>query len=162
MDRRPAHNQASQALYDRHSPPPVPLTPERLEELIFGTERFRRFTQDSPVMPDVWIAYGTNPGDRLDLLLTPHVEASAPELGFALRERLGARTTREGRPGEALVAYNESYVVAELDFEELVKVALPLTHWWQQNVWRTKADRGRRSSPTTSRTSSRSSTSRSS
>jgi hypothetical protein len=118
----------------------VPLTPERLEELIFGTERFRRFTQDSPVMPDVWIAYGTNPGDRLDLLLTPHVEASAPELGFALRERLGARTTREGRPGEALVAYNESYVVAELDFEELVKVALPLTHWWQENVWRTKAD----------------------
>ena len=140
MDRPPARDQASQALYDRHSPPPVPLTPERLEELIFGTERFRRFTQDSPVMPDVWIAYGTNPGDRLDLLLTPHVEASAPELGFALRERLGARTTREGRPGEALVAYNESYVVAELDFEELVKVALPLTHWWQQNVWRTKAD----------------------
>ena len=118
----------------------MPLTPERLEELIFGTERFRRFTQDSPVMPDVWIAYGTNPGERLDLLLTPHVQSSAPELGVALRDRLGARTTREGRPGEALVAYNESYVAAELDFEELVKVALPLTHWWQANVWRTKAD----------------------
>jgi hypothetical protein len=118
----------------------VTLTAERLEELIFGTERFRRFTQDSPVMPDVWIAYGLDPGARQDLLLTPHVEASAPELGRVLRERLGGRETREHRPEEPRVAYNESYVVAELDFEELVKVALPLTHWWRAHVWRTGAD----------------------
>jgi serine protease AprX len=118
----------------------VTLSAERLEELIFGTERFRRFTQDSPVMPDVWIAYGLNPNARLDLLLTPHVQASAPELGHALRQRLGGDETREGDPEEARVAYNESYVVAELDFEELVKVALPLTHWWRDHVWRTKAD----------------------
>ena len=91
-------------------------------------------------MPDVWIAYGTNPRARQDLLLTPHVNASAPELGHALRERLGGQQTRAGRPGEARVAYNESYVVAELDFEELVKVALPLTRWWHEHVWRTKAD----------------------
>ncbi|MDF2695056.1 MAG: hypothetical protein K0S65_3439, partial [Labilithrix sp.] len=116
------------------------LTPERLEELIFGTERFRRFTQDSPVMPDVWIAYGTDPKARQDLLLTPHVRASAPELGHELRERLGGRQTRAEHTGEARVAYNESYVVAELDFEELVKVALPLTNWWRDHVWRTKAD----------------------
>jgi hypothetical protein len=118
----------------------MPLTPERLEELIFGTERFRRFTQDSPVMPDVWVAYGVDPRARQDLLLTPHVRASAPELGHALRERLGGRQMRQGLPDEPRVAYNESYVAAELDFEELVKVALPLTHWWQEHVWRTKAD----------------------
>jgi serine protease AprX len=118
----------------------VTLSAERLEELIFGTERFRRFTQDSPVMPDVWIAYGLNPNARLDLLLTPHVQASAPQLGHALRQRLGGDETREGDSEEARVAYNESYVVAELDFEELVKVALPLTHWWRDHVWRTKAD----------------------
>ena len=118
----------------------MPLTPERLEELIFGTERFRRFTQDSPVMPDVWIAYGLDPKARQDLLLTPHVQASAPELGHALRERLGGRQMRQGLPDEPRVAYNESYVAAELDFEELVKVALPLTHWWHEHVWRTKAD----------------------
>ena len=56
-----------------------------------------------------------------------------------LRERLGGRQTREHRPEEPRVAYNESYVVAELDFEELVKVALPLTHWWRA-TWRTGAD----------------------
>ena len=125
-------------LYDRHAAA-VTLTPERLEELIFGTERFRRFTQDSPVMPDVWIAYGMDPEARHDLLLTPHVQASAPELGHALIERLGGDRRHE-RPEEARVAYNESYVVAELDFEELVKVGLPLTHWWREHVWRTKAD----------------------
>ena len=55
-------------------------------------------------------------------------------------ERLGGRQMRQGLPDEPRVAYNESYVAAELDFEELV-VALPLTHWWQEHVWRTKADR---------------------
>ena len=116
------------------------LTAEQLEELIFGTERFRRFTQDSPVMPDVWIAYGLNPSAKLDLLLTPHVQASAPELGHVLRQRLGGDEMRQDHPAEVRVAYNESYVVAELEFDELVKVALPLTHWWREHVWRTKAD----------------------
>ena len=48
----------------RHAaqPRPVTLTAEKLSELIFGTERFRRFTQDSPVMPDVWIAYRPRSG----------------------------------------------------------------------------------------------------
>ena len=116
------------------------LTAEKLDELIFGTERFRRFTQDSPVMPDVWIAFGLDPKARLDLLLTPHVQASAPELATELRRRLGGHDTRAERQDEARVAYNESYVVAELDFHELVEVALPLTHWWRAHVWPTKAD----------------------
>ena len=108
------------------------LTAEKLDELIYGTDRFRRFTQDSPVMPDVWIAFGLEPNARLDLLLTPHVRSSAAELGSELRRRLPN--------GAARVAYNESYVVAELDFHELVKVVLPLTPWWRDHVWRTKAD----------------------
>jgi serine protease AprX len=102
------------------------LQPEKLEELIFGTERSRRFTQDSPVMPDVWIAYGLEPKSRIDLLLTPHTESSAAELGHFLQQRLDG----------ASVAYNESYVVAELTFQELVAVLLPLTHWWSEHVWR--------------------------
>jgi hypothetical protein len=116
------------------------LTAEKLDELIFGTDRFRRFTQDSPVMPDVWIAFGLDPKARLDLLLTPHVQASAPELATELRRRLGGHDTRAERQDEARVAYNESYVVAELDFHELVEVVLPLTHWWPAHVWPTKAD----------------------
>jgi serine protease AprX len=106
------------------------LKPEKLEELIFGAERSRRFTQDSPVMPDVWIAYGLDPGSRHDLLLTPHTTASAAELGHYVQQRLGG----------ARAAYNESYVVAELDWEELVTVLLPLTQWWREHVWRPKGE----------------------
>lgn len=117
------------------------LHPKTLELLIFGTERSRRFTQDSPVMPDVWMEYGKYPDAYVDLLLTPHSESSAAELGQALRERLRPRgltmKTPSGTPGdEARITYNESYVVAELDFDELVKVALPMTHWWSKHVWR--------------------------
>ena len=33
------------------------LSRELMEQLMFGTERVRRFTQDSPVLPDVWLEY---------------------------------------------------------------------------------------------------------
>jgi hypothetical protein len=39
------------------------LATRPIEELIFGEVRYRRFTQDSPVMPDVWIAFGKAPAE---------------------------------------------------------------------------------------------------
>ena len=35
-----------------------------VEQLMFGAGRIRRFTQDSPVLPDVWLEYALGPGDR--------------------------------------------------------------------------------------------------
>ncbi|HEY7675840.1 MAG TPA: S8 family peptidase [Candidatus Methylomirabilis sp.] len=118
------------------------LARERIEELIFGSERFRRFTQDSPILPDVWIEYGKDPRLPLDVLLTPHRDATPAALGAALRDRLRreratahwvrlhAKASREVR-----LAHNESYVVAHLTFDELVRAALPLTKWWRDYVW---------------------------
>src|SRR5262245_19209185 len=77
------------------------------------------------------------PSERIDMLLTPHSEGFASELGHEIQKlTAGHGDEREDRPGEARIAYNESYVVAELDFDELVKVALPLTHWWRRYVSR--------------------------
>ena len=44
-----------------------------LEELIFSGDAPRRFTQDSPVLPDVWLAYAeaAEEVDAKDLLITP-------------------------------------------------------------------------------------------
>jgi hypothetical protein len=42
----------------------------QLEEVIFGKTGFRRFTQDSPILPDVWMAYGLDASEPADLLLT--------------------------------------------------------------------------------------------
>ncbi|HEY9420404.1 MAG TPA: hypothetical protein VIW92_03235, partial [Thermoanaerobaculia bacterium] len=66
------------------------LSSKELEYLIFGTERQRRFTQDSPVLPDVWLEYNRKPGEPIDLLLTPYKNRPPSELYKKLRERLRA------------------------------------------------------------------------
>ncbi len=39
-----------------------------LEELIYGKGGARRFTQDSPVLPDVWFEFGEKLTGRVDLI----------------------------------------------------------------------------------------------
>lgn len=114
---------------------------QQLEQLIFGAELSRRFTQDSPILPDVWIEYGVNPGQRVDLLLNPFAELSPGKLFQALRSRLKAvRQTGQWRErhsndsSTAELAYNQSTVVAKLYFDELIQVVLPLTAWWRKYI----------------------------
>jgi hypothetical protein len=71
-----------------------------LRRFVFRTFGRARRTQDSPVMPDVWLRYirvaeriaHTRPGDRsndtVDLLLTPWSGARPGEIAKRLRERL--------------------------------------------------------------------------
>jgi serine protease AprX len=120
------------------------MTREQIEALIYGNpEQHLRFTQDFPVLPDVWIAFAEKPNERIELLLTPYNPIDAATLQRALRERLAVeqpalghyRTqhqlgSSERRPR---IIFNESVVFARLTFEELVRVALPLTEWWKQN-----------------------------
>ena len=113
------------------------------EELIFRGAAARRFTQDSPVLPDVWLEYARTyckgPPEPVDLLLTPHRDASAAELAHALRHRLSAerKTARwkkahAGAATQPEIAYHLSSVAARLHFDELVRVVMPLSAWWHQ------------------------------
>ncbi|HEU4454782.1 MAG TPA: S8 family peptidase [Longimicrobium sp.] len=141
---------------------------EWIEELIFGSETSRRFTQDTPVLPDVWIRYGmaiaAGRDEAVDLLLTPHLRGTAGELFEAVRDRLLAERAVNGRSARlrlvkgvvgALagstglpvprvkhpsVAYNQSTVVAEMYLDEVIRIALPLTTWWRQRVCKTDRD----------------------
>src|SRR5436190_3676917 len=56
-----------------------------------GPVRGRRYTQDTPILPEVWIAYGTDPegAQRRGVLLTPNNESSMAELVRKLRLSLG-------------------------------------------------------------------------
>ena len=102
---------------------------EELSRWIFGPDDARRYTQDSPVLPDVWLAYAEDPGERPHLLLTPHAESTAAALAAALRERLADDL-------EAVeLAYSESYVVASLTFDQLIRDLLPLSDWWSTRLW---------------------------
>ena len=121
---------------------------DQIEELFYGKpEQQRRFTQDFPILPDVWIEYGQAPDRRVEVLLTPHNESDAPTMARALRERLeadqkrgaarGAKKAKTAAPsagGRARVLFNESVVLASLTFRELLRDALPLTNWWQRVV----------------------------
>src|SRR5215207_4832849 len=61
------------------SPPPSGLTRDDVVRIVYGNPRspIQRFTQDSPVLADVWIAFAENPGQPQDLLLTPYQSALA-------------------------------------------------------------------------------------
>ncbi len=116
---------------------------ERIEELFYGRpENQRRFTQDFPILPDVWIAYGRTPGQRIEVLLTPHTESNAAAVAMALRTRLEQDRTAGGSAwktehpglGPPRVLFNESVVLATLSFWELLRGALPLTDWWRQVI----------------------------
>lgn len=119
-----------------------------VEKLIYGHELVGRFTQDSPILPDVWIECARDLRSRHDLLITPYLEASgrmtAGRLSVELRQRLAleAQTPvwRRLHPQEkhpaASVAYNQSTVAASLTFAEMVRVVLPLSKWWLDRVLR--------------------------
>jgi len=119
---------------------------EQIEELFYGKpEQQRRFTQDFPILPDVWIEYGKAPDRRVEVLLTPHNESDAPSMARALRTRLEtdrqAATKRRGAKQAAAadrdrprVLFNESVVLASLSFRELLRDAVPLTNWWKRVV----------------------------
>jgi hypothetical protein len=99
------------------------------------------------------VAFAASPQRRIPLLLTPHYEIPA---GQVARELLGGfvsplagskdvdrNSTRMPSAGtEARVAYIDQLVAANLSYEELVTIALPLTDWWIANA--READRRHR------------------
>ncbi|MCP5030653.1 MAG: S8 family serine peptidase [Actinomycetia bacterium] len=121
-------------------------TPKRGDAATSYARVFRRFTQDSPVMPDVWIQFGLEPFKRQDLLLTPLFDRSPGVLADSFRKSLQAQQTNKSErqrqfetllaarddeaDEEADIAYNQTTVVARLWLYELVQVILPHTAWF--------------------------------
>lgn len=117
-----------------------------LEDLIFSTGRQReRFTQQSPIMPDVWIHYGLEPHQPHDLLLTPDRDSEPGILAAQLRARCdavglprgwqGLPALPEGAPDSKHgIAHNQNTVVARLWYHELLSAALPLSEWWREEL----------------------------
>jgi hypothetical protein len=108
------------------------LDDEGSDEVVRG----RRFTQDTPIMPDVWVEFARRRTDRVDLLLTPNSECSISDLVRFLRVRL-ARERGPGAPAVALT-FNESHIAAKLTLEELIRAALPLSDWFYRMVLKPK------------------------
>ncbi len=111
---------------------------ERMEELIYG-KGARRFTQDSPVLPDVWIEYGKEGPEhplRQQLLLTPVFGSRPGVVARLLRRQLGDEAAKAG------ISYNQTYVAVGLELPDLVRLVLPMTQWWRDNVRRPEVENG--------------------
>jgi subtilisin family serine protease len=111
-----------------------------LRRLVFRTFGRSRRTQDSPVMPDVWLRYirvaerglgqSSHSNGTVDLLLTPWSGERPGRIGNDLRKRL------EDRDKELLktarIALSGSRVVVCACFDALVGDIVPLTGWWSR------------------------------
>lgn len=117
-----------------------------IEHIFYGkTDERRRYTQDFPILPEVWAEFGEHPRDRVELLLTPHYRTDSATLARALRERLRAEraitidgknawATHHGPEDRPRILYNGSVVLAKFSFWELMRVAMPLTDWWRRVI----------------------------
>jgi serine protease AprX len=132
----------------------VDLTQKRdeecFEQLVFGMFDQERYTQDSPVLFDVYSRYGCGGGEPLDLLLTPDWSRKPSELAVRLRGSFGIPPVDSEHDGESsveidstersaleerlLIAFNQSVVAVELTFRELVRHVLPLSWWWNERL----------------------------
>ena len=95
--------------------------------LTFGVER--RFTQDTPIMAQVWTKYACAPAKdgREDLIITAHNKSSSFDVASAVAARLGS----DAAVREAKIAALRNDIAASLTFEQLILHVLPLTAWWQ-------------------------------
>jgi len=117
-----------------------------LEDVVYSGERQRRFIQQSPIMPDVWIRYGVNPGCQQELLLVPNWHYSTADLAKAIKGRLNydkkhrkaLEAFRGSDPEPPSIAFNQNVVVANLWFDELIRAVLPLSAWWRYFAARIK------------------------
>ncbi|HYM98911.1 MAG TPA: S8 family peptidase [Aestuariivirgaceae bacterium] len=125
---------------DNDDPGNNPLPEQTLRRLIFRTFGHQRFTQDSPILPDVWLGYAKADEDvALDLILTPRAGHVPGTVSTLIEKRLARHHGRVSRSANsapaaheerALIAYNRSCVVAKLTFKELMLVVIPMTSWW--------------------------------
>jgi len=117
------------------------------ENLVYHAADYRRFTQQSPVMPDVWIQYGMMPGERQKLLVVPDWNYTTAALAAELRERLAADQdvdlsrfrTETNSSGTSTVVHNQNVVAGTLWFDELMRGVLPLSGWWHRSISRVEA-----------------------
>ncbi|HEX8031612.1 MAG TPA: S8 family peptidase [Vicinamibacterales bacterium] len=119
---------AKKAKPARSAPTPLVIPAPLVDLILLGPTDDRRQLQDSPILGDVWLAYGERPNSRQDLLITPHRKTTAADVATAIAQEV----TRGQRPtsGSAEVAYLQGLVAARLTLSQLLGAIVPLTYWW--------------------------------
>jgi serine protease AprX len=101
-----------------------------VELVLLGPTNERRQLQDSPVLGDVWVAYAVKPAAAIDLLITPHKRAPSGPVAKHIADRIRDLKLKRDKGEESKIAYLQGLVAAKLFFEELLRVIVPMTGWW--------------------------------
>ena len=104
-----------------------------VELVLLGPTNDRRQLQDSPVLGDVWIAYAKKPSAAIDLLITPHRTAPAGPVAKCISDRIKGLKMERKDDESSKIAYLQGLVAAKLFFEELLRVVVPMTTWWNED-----------------------------
>lgn len=100
------------------------ITPKIVNDILFGTGEKRRYSQDTPILPDVWHRIAADPAAPLDLLISPRQSYSAVEVLMELVDRLSQAEVEKAAPAPL-----QSFVAIRLDFAQIIAHLLPLTEW---------------------------------
>lgn len=112
-------------------PTPV-IAPALVYTMLYGAGAGRRFTQDSPMLPEVWLALAHDPHAQVSTLSVPRKDLEAHELARDLYARLKLFRSVEGQEREpSNVSDIPGIVGADLFLDEIVAVVLPMTRWWK-------------------------------
>lgn len=126
------------------------LPPDRrqaLMDVIFRTFGHSRFTQDSPLRPDVWMAYWERlavgeKDPRVDLILTPAAGSAPGRVAVALEAMLAdAHGPLEKTEGErsklrkpCRIVYSRTAVQAALTPMQALTAVVALSPWWEERA----------------------------
>jgi len=88
------------------------------------------------------MAYGLDPGAHTDLLLTPTWGVPPGRISKVIADRLDAEQEtsrwkampRRKEASSPEIAYNISTVAVRLYFDEMIRVVLPMTKWWDTYI----------------------------
>jgi hypothetical protein len=103
---------------------PLLLPSALVEFILLGPLDDRRQLQDSPILGDVWVEFGKLPDKRLDLLIAPYRGSHSGTVAGAIDDGL------KGDDDNAKIAFIQGLIVAQLTFEEVLRVVVPKTKWW--------------------------------
>lgn len=116
----------------------LPIPRALVEFVLLGPADDQRQLQDSPILGDVWLAYAEKPAGIQDLLITPHIDATAGRVAKAITKGLTGAGRRRKRGEEANIAYLQGIVAARLFFDEVLRIIVPVTLWWNERKIRDK------------------------
>ncbi len=121
---------------------PAPSKPAKIpafliEYFLLGRTRqgaLENFVQDGGIVTDVWLGFASEPDGWQRVLVAPARATSTTSVGYALHHAITAyrrQFVKEERV-TTMVSPLDNFVALRVYFDELVRILLPLTKWWEK------------------------------